>query len=500
MNAWRNAAARALVLLATAAFAAQAQESGCEIDLDSPNEVKNAYRTLTLLQIARPEDAKRQLQTAMKGLTDRPERIKNQVGRNMVVGQSLVMWVEKGGAPLVANRGELGYASSPEGQVDVYAAADSAFDAVEQALPACKAETENFRRRAWGSLVNQAGELINREQLDSAEALITKAHTIYDQSPYGFYYLAGVHQRRENHAATIEALRKALQLATPQLAAEDTNVREVREYATYSIGATLVRQAEAAEGAQKQTLMNEAATSFREYLKEFPQGPNASRAQQGLIAALEGSGDSTAVASMRKDMISNAASYSDLQLLDAGTEAFNAKRYDEAALLLEKSLEKNQYYVQTLYTLATTYGIQSKFDKMLPIARRLVEVAPNSGENLDLLALAFSGVSQASKEARQKRTFADSANLYADRAQQLTVKVAFNRFIHDGAKHTLGGTVENLGAAAKTVPVKVEFLDPTGRVVATQETQVQVPPKGKAEFSVEVQQDGVAAFRYARIT
>lgn len=500
MNALRQAAVRTLILVAAVPFAALGQENACAIDLDSPNEVKNAYRTLTLMQVTRPDDAPRQLQAAVKGLTDRPERIKNQAGRSMVLGQSLVMWVEKGGAPLVTTRGSLGYVSSPEAPIDVYAAADSAFDAVEQAMPQCASETAAFRRRAWGSLVNQAGELINQEKLDTAEVLINKAHAIYDESPYGYYYLAGVHQRREEHAATIEALRKALELATPELAAEDTNLKEVREYATYSIGATLLRQAEAAEGEQQKTLMNEAASSFRQYLKEYPQGPNAGRAQQGLISALEGSGDTTAVASMRQDMIANAANYTDLQLLDAGTEAFNAKRYDEAASLLEKALEKNQYYVQTLYTLATTYGIQSKFDKMLPVARRLVEVAPNSSENLDLLALAYSGVSQAAKQAQQKKLNADSANVYADRAQQLKVKVAFNRFIHDGPKHMLGGSVENLGAAAKTVPMKVEFLDPTGRVVATQETQVQVPAKGKAEFSVEVQGEGIAAFRYAPIT
>ncbi|MGH7720789.1 MAG: FxLYD domain-containing protein [Gemmatimonadaceae bacterium] len=499
MNALRNAAACSLALLAVMPAVATAQESECKIDYENPGEVKNAYRALAVLQLSRPEDAKRQLQGVVKNLTERPERIRNQAGRNAVLGQALVMWVDRG-ATYVSPRGELGYTTQPQATIDVLAAADSAFDAVEQAMPECKTETGNSRRRAWGTLVNQAGELINRDQLDSAEMLITRAHSIFSDSPYGYYYLAGIHQRKDNHPGTIEALRKTLALATPQLAAEDTNVKEVREYARYTIGSTLLRQAESAQGDQKKQFMTQAVEAFREYLKEYPQGPNASRAQQGLMLALDGSGDSTAVAAMRREMITNATQFTDLQLLEAGTDAFNAGRYDEAASLLEKSLEKNSHYVQTLYTLGTTYGIQKKYDKMLPVVRRLVSVAPNSSENLELLALALDGTSRAMTNARERRVLADSVNYYADRAQQLPVKVAFNRFIHEGVKHTLGGTVENTAAAPKNVPLKVEFLDSQGRVVGTKENQVSVPAKGKAEFTIEIEGDGVAAFRYAPIT
>ena len=53
---------------------------------------------------------------------------------------------------------------------------------------------------------------------------------------------------------------------------------------------------------------------------------------------------------------------------------------------------------------------------------------------------------------------------------------------------------------AKTYTLKVDFLDNTGKTVATQEATVgAVDPKGSKPFRITVEQEGVAAFKYAPV-
>src|SRR5919202_1210387 len=99
MNAWRKAAAYSLALstLITAAARAQGKEKQkpqdkCKIDLGSPDEVKSAISTLTLLQIGgKPEDTQKKLKGVVSSLT-KSDGGKNPTGRNFALGQALVTW------------------------------------------------------------------------------------------------------------------------------------------------------------------------------------------------------------------------------------------------------------------------------------------------------------------------------------------------------------------------------------------------------------------------
>ena len=135
---------------------------------------------------------------------------------------------------------------------------------------------------------------------------------------------------------------------------------------------------------------------------------------------------------------------------------------------------------------------------MLPVARRLTEVDPGNPDNWRLLAAAYQLQNRQATTAAAKKASTDSLIRYLERSDKLPVRVAISGFQHQGAKHTLTGSIENLGTAAATYPLKVEFLDKTGAVVATQTTSVgPVAAKAKAEFTVTVEQPGIVAFRYA---
>ena len=81
------------------------------------------------------------------------------------------------------------------------------------------------------------------------------------------------------------------------------------------------------------------------------------------------------------------------------------------------------------------------------------------------------------------------------------VAVSFSAFDHAGTTHRLVGNVENRSTAEKTFKARFEFLDATGKVVATKEQTIgPVPSKDRMQFEVVVEQAGIVAFRYAPIS
>ncbi|MBC7894631.1 MAG: hypothetical protein H7066_04415, partial [Cytophagaceae bacterium] len=90
---------------------------------------------------------------------------------------------------------------------------------------------------------------------------------------------------------------------------------------------------------------------------------------------------------------------------------------------------------------------------------------------------------------------------YFNRFQDAKAKIAFNLWSHDGDKHVLAGTVDNLGDAPADYTVKFEFLDVTGKVIATKDAPVSaIAAKGSKSFRVEVEGAGIVAFKYAPFT
>jgi tetratricopeptide (TPR) repeat protein len=397
-------------------------------------------------------------------------------------------------------RGDVGFESNKEGTVDVLAAADSAFTAVESAAPDCASQTEMYRQQAWSKLINQVGPLVNNNQLDSADNVLKRALTIYRGSPYSYYFQGSIAQRREDYATAADAFTRAVQLATPDLTAKDTSLASVREYSEFSAAYTRLKASEKLTGDQKRAGMAKAAELYKAYLKDYPQGPNAGPAQAGLTSALSQSGDSTSLASMWSEMAANPSKYTEAQLFDAGTTAFRAGQLQTAAKLMELGYQANPWLRGGLFNLANTYWKLEQWDKMLPVSRRLISIDPNNPDNYQLVAIAYQGLAKGTKSPRSKKTMNDSLVKYLSKGEKLPVRVTVDEFTHDGTNYKLTGSVENLGAAAKNVVLKVDFLDKQGNVVATQNATVSAGPKERKNFALQASGAQIAAFRYAPIT
>src|SRR5205814_4254142 len=124
------------------------------------------------------------LRDAVKLLSE-ADKTKNPVGRNFVMGKALVTWMMQGDAPTVTKRSVIGYPTNPEGSVDLILAIDSAFTAVEAAMPECAEKTQPWRQqKGWAELVNGAIEQSNANNMDSAVVLANRSLTLYKGGPY----------------------------------------------------------------------------------------------------------------------------------------------------------------------------------------------------------------------------------------------------------------------------------------------------------------------------
>jgi len=462
----------------------------CEIDDGKPGQVKDARNALvTAGLLGKPDDKKKQITKAI-GLLTTPQAATNAVGRSWLLGRALVTLAAMPDQPSVAAKASLGYTGAPADNIDLVLAADSAFDVVEQAMPQCAGETEEYRRVPYVGLVNEAVKQYNAKQVDSAVKLAERALIIYPKSPVAYNVIGNARQSKDDIPGAVEAFQKMLTAI-----GTDTAYTEEKKQVMLNIPTLLAAEADAAEGPKKQEYAKQAADAYQAYLKDYP---NDAGAQSGLARVQLLSGDSTSANKIYSDMLAAPDKYTDMQLLEAGVNAARANRAKDAAQLFEAGLKKNPYYRDGLFNVAVTYLSSDQLDKMPPVLERLVTVDPNNPDNYRVWVNYYQDKSKLEKNPAAKKQLSDSVLKYYKLFSEPTVKVAFNLFSREAAKATLGGTIENLSAEPKTYTIKVEFLDTNGSTVATQEATVgPVDPKASKPFRITAEKAGIAAFKYA---
>lgn len=503
MRVWGRAATWALALGALTVTAGQAQDkqetgAACDVQSAKSGDVKDAYNAVTVLQLgkSKPEDAKKKLSDAVEHLTKKDDYGNDQLPRNFVLGSALVMWYDQPGQPPVAPASTLGYKNGGDASIDLLKTADSLFTTVETANPSCKDQTAYFRQKPWAQMINEVGPLLSANNLDSAQKLLDRSLVIYRDSPFSYYFKGQIAQQKEDWKTAQDAFDKAVQLADSASVASDSNVANVKEFSEFARAFAAFRGAQGLTGDQQKTGMKGAADLYRQYLKDYPNGPNAQPAQAGLTAALQTAGDTESLSAVWSDMAANPSNYKPEQLYDAGVQAYSAEKYDQAVKLMELGEQGNPYLRAGLFNLANAYWKNNQFDKMVPVARKLVEIDPDNPDNYQLLAIGYQGLGKAATDPKAQKQYSDSVSKYVVASDKLPVKVTFANFTHDSAKHTLTGTIENLGTAPKNVSLAVQFLDKSGTVVDTQTATLSLKPNASSEFTLTAEGDGIVAYRY----
>jgi len=364
--------------------------------------------------------------------------------------------------------------------------ADTALTKAEQLAPDCAKDIAGYRRNAWVALVKAGSKFEEDQNPDSALVMYRQAGAIYRGSPIAFYQTAAIMNDKGQPDSAAYYFGQAAALAA---ASTDTTDIKYRNRSAFNQGALLLNGKK----------YDQAVVVFEQYLKW---APTDNEAKRGLAAAYRGTGKIEQAQALEKELVAaggapGAASAAASQdLMSAGVNAYNDKKYADAAVAFEKLVAAEPNNRDALYNLSNAYLAMKDGPKLAATAAKLVAIEPLSETALKLQG---EGYKQSAKVDDAVKTAEQVLALPAD------VKASDFSATGSGANLTLTAT----GRAAQTsagkaipavaVPIVVEFLGGTGTVVATQEAQVPALAAGASqEVKVAGQGSGIMAWRYKR--
>lgn len=366
---------------------------------------------------------------------------------------------------------------------------DSALTKAEQLAPDCAKDIAGYRQYAWATLVKAGSKFEEDKNADSALALYRQASAIYRGSPIAYYQIAAL---LNDKGQTDSAAYYFGQAAAVAANATDTTEIKFRNRSAFNQGALLLNGKK----------YDQASVVFEQYLKWVPSDGEAKR---GLAASYRGMGKVDQAQALEKELVAAggspgaagaAGAVGAPDLMAAGVNAYNDKKYADAAAAFEKLVAAEPYNRDALSNLSNTYLAMKNGPKLADVAGRLVAIEPLS-ENA--LKLKGEGYKQSAK--------VDDAVKTAEMVLALPADVKASDFTATGSGATL--TLSATGRAAQTasgkpispvpVPIVVEFLSATGGVVASQEAQIpQLAAGASQEVKVTGQGSGISAWRYKR--
>jgi tetratricopeptide (TPR) repeat protein len=464
----------------------------CEIDLNSPAEMFSAALYLRKAQDAKTDTAEqdKDWRAAVGALSAPGYKNPNPSAYAYVVGQALVTLGTRPGAPETGPRSSYGYKDNPTGTIDPLATADTLLKGLAVAKPLCEPVAVSIREQGYIPLYNAGAKALSANSLDTAKAVAARAVTLYPDRPEAYNLLAGVALKQKDLPAAAANYKKVIETA-----GSDTGFAKTKQGALFNLGVVAQNEADAATGDQKKDFAKQAADAWTQYLQ---MNPNDADAKGALARAQQAAGDTAAVTAAYADMIANPSKYTDLQLFQAGFAASRANRDADAEKLFNAGLKLNPYFRDALYYVAAGYFNQKRADTLFPLARKLVDLDPNNGDNWRLLAGAYQirANSEPTKPVARKADV-DSTMQFLNKSKNLPSQLRITKFAKDGDKLTIGGTVANSGSQPKSYTIKFSFLDKNGQTVASSDVPVQVPAGGMQQFETTVTQAGIASYKYA---
>ena len=371
---------------------------------------------------------------------------------------------------------------------DLYGA-DSALSRAEKMAPACAADIDLYRRNAWVALIKGGNGFEEQKNLDSALALYRQAGTVYRKSPIPFYQAASVFNEQKATDSAAVYFGRAVEAGANT---KDTTEQTIRNRSAFNQAALLLN-------AQKDA---EAAAAFERYLTWVP---NDIEAKRGLAGAYRRQGQTDKAQKLEQEIVASGgtaagpggapgAGAGSADLMNVGVGFYNDKKYKEAAEAFGKVAEAEPFNRDALFNLTNTYLALQDGPKLLVSAQRLAALEPLNENTLKLVGEGF-------KMSKQ----VDSAVKVAEKVLALPTDIQVNDLTVSGTTATLTATATGrqaqtaAGKPIKPAPVAltVEFLDPKGTVVASQDVQVPALEAGKThEVKATGQGGGIAAWRY----
>jgi tetratricopeptide (TPR) repeat protein len=421
----------------------------------------------------------------------------NPTARNYLRGESYIILLMQPNAQAVVPRSALGLTTNPTATVDLYAAADSAFSAVEKALPECGPTVTQWRQqKPWLNALNGAINALNAGQNDSAEILAKRSLVLDRRAPYAYSVLGSVAQNRKNYAAAEDYWKQTLTAA-----GNDTAYTDVRVKTLYAIASSNSDRVDAATGTAKRAAAKASIKPWQDYIAVANNDLVLADAIDNEARMYYEAGDSLSVPAIYAPLIANPTKYGELSLVHAGVVATRNGHPADAIKLFDAALAENPYSRDAINNLAATYIQNKEYSKAFPLIDKLVTLDPSNPDNPLLYAFAYQGLYKGTKDKKLQKIYTDSLVYFNNKSENAPVRVSVTEFTRRADATMLGGTIENRGTTAKTYTLNLDLLDKSGAVVSSETTTVgPVAPKKTGTFKITTAKGGVYGYRYKPIT
>jgi tetratricopeptide (TPR) repeat protein len=435
----------------------------------------------------------------MKELTNKPEKFreKNVTGYNMVLAQTLSLWIADPTTPVVTTRGAIGATDMPEASIDLVKTVDESLKAIVAASPACAADVRTMRQsEGWLAMTRKALDLASGDP-DSATFYAQHSLTLLpENNPYPFQVLGIAAQKKGDLVGAVNQWEKAVEAS-----GTDSSYADIRQSSLFYVGLYTLAQARELSGDEQKARLTKAVAAMKTFMTDYPTVSDAPTIMQGLGEAYLTMGDTASVPSVYAPLLATPASYSDYALTMAGVLATQADKTDDAITLFEAAIAKNANQRDALRNLAASYYAAKQYDKMAKPLDALVAIDPNNYDAWSLYAFAAQGRMQAATAAPEKKKWTDSLIAYAAKADSLPVKVTVDEFERKAESVSFSVSLEGVADKPKANTFSVEFLDASGNVVSSASQEVEPITKGeRKQVRLEAQGAGIVAYRYKPLT
>lgn len=487
--------AAALSLSAAAAPLAAQTASTCDPTANTRGDIAKAQFSMTrAISTIEKGTSTKDVQDVLRLMDSGTD---NPTARNYLRGESYIILLMQPNAQAVVPRSALGLTTNPTAMVDLYAAADSAFTAVEKALPECGPTVTQWRQqKPWLNSLNGAINALNAGQIDSAEILAKRSLVLDRRAPYAYSVLGSVAENRKNYAAAEDYWKQTLAAA-----GTDTAYADVRTKTLYQIANSYSDRADAATGAARRDAAKASIKPWQDYIAVANNDLLLADAIDNVGRMYVDAGDSVSVPTIYRPLIANPTKYGELSLVHAGVVATRNGHPDDAIKLFDAALAQNPYSRDAINNLAATYIQNKEYAKAFPLIDKLVTLDPSNPDNPLLYAFAYQGLYKGTKDKKLQKIYTDSLVYFNNKSENAPVKVQVTEFTRRPDATLLGGTIENRGTTAKTYTLNVDLLDKSGAVVSSETATVgPVAPKKTGAFKITAAKGGVYGYRYKPIT
>ena len=365
------------------------------------------------------------------------------------------------------------------------AGADSALKATVALRPDCAGEVNDVRGDVR-ALVSVADSFGKAGKNDSALYFFRAAYGVYPGNAYAVYQLAELFKgmgQTDSATAYYEKAMAAASDSTP-------NAKAIRGNSAFTLGSIYYNAKD----------FPNAVRAFRIASQADPKDEDA---RKDLAIAFRAAGMPDSARAI-DDAVLKAAQASGTvtpdQLMDLGVAQFNDKKYADAAASFQKAYAAAPDRHDALANLASSYSAMDSTARAIAAGEKLLAVEPLNYGTLQLLAKEYKTVEDRQKAKQRTKSFDAFTRLFgmtvsleggglAMRADGATLKIT---------AHGRAG-VDAAGKTLKPAPasVVVDFLDASGRVVASQPLAVPaLAADATQDLSVEGAGKGIIDWRY----